>query len=488
MFSTPSSEAASAAAARSARAPSRSSSTSRSVPRAERGLQPVVVRAVRGGDGDERLGGAARVAEAVGEVGAGGPVGDRVRAGALQRPPAPRDRARAVEAPVAVHRVLQGDRGRQLGIGVLAAGRPRPAQEGLRFGGAPGGHGERAEHAVALGPRREVGDLAAVRRRARRVAVLEHPGDGLEHAPLPVGRGAGSAGPASTRLAVAAGHAWRSASRRANGLQVGRERGVGDRRRRDPVPQHRRGLGRPTPPRRRAARCAGPRRASRAPPTGRAGAGRPRVTGVPGPGSARRPAAAASSSGASGSSSPANDATCGSGLCMPSTAAASTRSRAAAEQPDQRSLDDQPERTWRGQRPLPRAPTTAPGTRRAAPWRAAGCPGCRRAGDGRPPATAAIRAGPRGRAARARRARAARCAAPACPSTTRRRPSGSPVTASRTPIRTSTWSATSRRSANSSAERDGRSAQCASSTTTTTTASSPPRRRGRAAAAAACRR
>ena len=37
VFSTPSSEAASAAAARSARAPSRSSSTSRSVPRAERG-------------------------------------------------------------------------------------------------------------------------------------------------------------------------------------------------------------------------------------------------------------------------------------------------------------------------------------------------------------------------------------------------------------------------------------------------------------------
>ena len=45
-----------------------------------------------------------------------------------------------------------------------------------------------------------------------------------------------------------------------------------------------------------------------------------------------------SSSGASGSSSPASDATCGSGLCMPSTAAASTRSRAGAEQPDQRSF------------------------------------------------------------------------------------------------------------------------------------------------------
>jgi hypothetical protein len=54
----------------------------------------------------------------------------------------------------------------------------------------------------------------------------------------------------------------------------------------------------------------------------------------------------------------------------------------------------------------------------------------------------------------------------------RRRPSGSPVTASRTPIRTSTGSATSRRTANSNADNDGRSAQCASSTTTTTTASS----------------
>ena len=219
----------------------------------------------------------------------------------------------------------------------VAAGRPRPAQEGLRLGGPPGGHGERAEHAVALGARREIGDLAAVRRRARRVAVLEHPGDGLEHAPLPVGRvralpggfdeARGGRGP---RLAV------RLAAR--EGLQVGRERGVGDRRRGDPVPQHRRGLGRPDAAAAvcRALRRATPSESCTADRT--SGCGKATVTGVPGPGSAMRPAAVVSSNGASGSSSPANDATCGSGLCMPSTAAASTRSRAAAEQPDQRSL------------------------------------------------------------------------------------------------------------------------------------------------------
>jgi hypothetical protein len=70
----------------------------------------------------------------------------------------------------------------------------------------------------------------------------QHPGDGLEQAPLPVGRvralpgGFDEArrgrGP-RLALGLAAGE----------GLQVGGERGVGHRGRGDPVPQHRRGLG-----------------------------------------------------------------------------------------------------------------------------------------------------------------------------------------------------------------------------------------------------
>ena len=423
VFSTPSSEAASAAAAEVGACavevvlhqPQRAAGRA--------GLQPVVVRAVRGGDGGERLGGAARVAEAVGEVGAGRPVGDRVRAGVLQRPPAPRDRARAVEAAVAVHRVLEGDRGPQLGIGVLAAGRPRPAQEGLRFGGAPGGHGERAEHAVALGPRREVGDLAAVRRRARRVAVLEHPGDGLEHAPLPVGRvRALPGGFDEARRGRGPRLALRLAARER--LQVGGERGVGNRRRGDPVPQHRRGLG--DQRRRRGVQRAAPGHAERV--------------------VHRRPDERVREGH--------RDRGARAGLRDEARSRGLVQRRQRLLQPRQRRhlreravhaehgggvdevargrgaagpavLDDQRGTNAARAAAAPPCPTTAPGTRRAAPWRAAGCPGAVAQATGAPPATTAIRAGPRGRAARARRARAARWRRPPA----RRRPGAGPPAA-----------------------------------------------------------
>ena len=272
-------------------------------------------------------------------------------------------------------------------------------------------------------------------------------------------------------------------------LQVGRERGVGNRRRGDPVPQHRRGLGDQTSPRRRAARCAGPRRASRAPPTARAGAGRPRVTGVPGAGlrdEARRR-----------------------GLVQRRQRLLQPRQRRhlrerAVHAEHGRGVDEvaRGPRSSRtsgrcttsrnergdGQRPLPRRPTPRAGNSASSALACSGLPRVpsrrRRAatGDSGDPSWAA-----RSRSSGSASPGSA-MAAPVCPSTTLRRPSGSPVTASRTPIRTSTWSATSRRSANSSAERDGRSAQCASSTTTTTTPRRLPRRRGRAAAATACRR
>ena len=142
---------------------------------------------------------------------------------------------------------------------------------------------------------------------------------------------------ASTRLAVAAGHAWRSASRRANASRSAASAASGT----VAAATRCRSTAAGSVTNAAAAVCSALRRAtpSESCTADRtSGCGKATVTGVPGPGSAMRPAAVVSSNGASGSSSPANDATCGSGLCMPSTAAASTRSRAAAEQPDQRSL------------------------------------------------------------------------------------------------------------------------------------------------------
>ena len=276
---------------------------------------------------------------------------------------------------------------------------------------------------------------------------------------------------ASTRLAVAAGHAWRSASRRANASRSAASAASGT----VAAATRCRSTAAGSATNAAAAVCSALRRAtpSESCTADRtSGCGKATVTGVPGPGSAMRPAAVVSSNGASGSSSPANDATCGSGLCMPSTAAASTRSRAAAEQPDQRSLTTRRNERGEGSGHSP-VPHDCAGNSASSALACSGLPRVpsrrRRAatGDNGDPSWAA-----RSRSSGSARPGSA-MAAPACPSTTRRRPSGSPVTASRTPIRTSTWSATSRRSANSSAERDGRSAQCASSTTTTTTASSP---------------
>ena len=110
-------------------------------------------------------------------------------------------------------------------------------------------------------------------------------------------------------------------------------------------------------------------------------------------------------------------------------------------------------------------PSRRAGTPRAAPARATGCPACRSAA-GAPPATEVVdaRSPRRGRAGLPRRDHAA-----AAPCSAARSPAGQALgqlgePSSRTATTTSTWSATSRRSAKISACRDGRSAQWASST------------------------
>ena len=182
----------------------------------------------------------------------------------------------------------------------VGARRPRPVQELLRLGGTAFGHGERAQHAVALGTRREAAISPRCSRRARRVAVLQHPGDGLEQRDAAGRRRPGSverprrgsrspqatpAGPprggrrppgrprATSSGTVAAATRWRSAA-----------------------------AGSPTSVAAaacRALRRATPRESCTAERT--SGCGNATVTGVPGAGSARNPAAVASSSGARGS-------------------------------------------------------------------------------------------------------------------------------------------------------------------------------------------
>ncbi len=60
-------------------------------------------------------------------------------------------------------------------------------QQHFGLGRMPGGHHQRTQHAVAVRSRRERRDLGSVLRRARRVTVPQHPGDGLQQPALPVG-------------------------------------------------------------------------------------------------------------------------------------------------------------------------------------------------------------------------------------------------------------------------------------------------------------
>ena len=167
--------------------------------------------------------------------------------------------------------------------------------------------------------------------------------------------GAGLWRAASTRLAVAAGHAWRSASRRAKASRSAASAASGT----AAAATRCRSTAAGSATSVAAAVCRALRRAtpSESCTADRtSGCGKATVIGMPGPGSASSPAAVASSSGDRGSSSPASVATCGSGLCMPSTAAASTRLAGGRGATRPAVAHHQPERARRGQRPLPRPP------------------------------------------------------------------------------------------------------------------------------------
>ena len=213
----PSASAVVATEARSARAPSRSSSTSRSRPRAR---ARVAARAESGVPGSpaaasavgERLGDAARVAEAVQQIGLRAACRTRF-AGAVarERPTAPLDGGRRVQPAVPVDPVHAARWSRPPpGRCPAAAARPRAGRAAAPRWPGRRRHRQRAEHAVAQRARRERLDLgrrssSAVRGvaaqqqsrlTARSTRRCASPGSGLSRAGVDQVRGGALARPA----------------------------------------------------------------------------------------------------------------------------------------------------------------------------------------------------------------------------------------------------------------------------------------------------